>query len=196
MRINYGSSKGNSEIVLSFDDGPHPINTPKLLNLLKKENIKALFFIVGQNIESSSRLDIIKRAFDEGHIIGNHTYSHKNLKKLSDEEIKSEILRTEELLGNFLTQPKLLRPPFGAADMRVNKIIHDLGYFSVLWNVDTLDWQNRSIKWVNDAIDQVKLREDSIILMHDIHKTTVDNVSNLIAKIRNQEKQFDFVAYV
>ncbi|MFZ1288521.1 MAG: polysaccharide deacetylase family protein [Melioribacteraceae bacterium] len=196
MKINYGSSKGLGEIVLSFDDGPHPINTPKLLNLLKKENIKALFFIVGQNIESGKNFDIVKRAFDEGHVIGNHTYSHKNLKKLSDVEIKSEILRAEELVGNYLTIPKLIRPPYGAADMRVNKIIHELGYFSVLWNIDTLDWKNRSINWVNDAINQVKLREDSIILMHDIHKTTVDNVSNLIAKIRDQEKQFNFIAYV
>lgn len=151
---------------------------------------------MGQNIESGKNFDIVKRAFDEGHVIGNHTYSHKNLKKLSDMEIKSEILRAEELVGNYLTIPKLIRPPYGAADMRVNKIIHELGYFSVLWNIDTLDWKNRSINWVNDAINQVKLREDSIILMHDIHKTTVDNVSNLIAKIRDQEKQFNFIAYV
>ena len=196
MRINYGKAKGLKEIVLSFDNGPHPKHTPKLLDLLKKENIKALFFVLGQNVESSKNMDIVKRAFDEGHLIGNHTYSHPNLKKLSDKEIQSEILKSEKLLKNFLTEPKLFRPPFGSTNMRVNKIIHELGYTNVLWNVDTLDWKNRSIQWVNDAMVQVNSREDSLVLMHDIHKSTVDNASNLIGNIRDQVHKYDFISYV
>ena len=196
MRINYGKAKGLREIVLSFDDGPHPKNTPKLLNLLKRENIKALFFVLGQKIESSKNMDIVKRAFEEGHIIGNHTYSHPNLKKLSDEKIKSEILKTEELLKDFLTVPKLFRPPYGSTNIRVNKIISELGYTNVFWNVDTLDWKNRSIQWVKDAMHQINSREDSLVLMHDIHKSTVDNVSNLISDIKNQSNKYNFITYV
>ncbi len=166
------------------------------LTFLKRENIKALFFVLGQKIENSKNMDIVKRAFDEGHNIGNHTYSHPNLRKLIDEDIKSEIMRTEELLKDYLTIPKLFRPSYGSSNLRVNKIIHDLGYTNVLWNVDTLDWKNRSIQWVNDALDQVNSREDSLVLMHDIHKSTVDNVSNLIASIQDETGKYNFISYV
>ena len=195
MEINYGSAEGINEVVLTFDDGPHPNLTPQLLDLLKKENIKALFFVLGANVASGKNKDIVKRAFDEGHIIGNHAYSHKNLKKLSEEEIKSEILRTEELIKDFLSAPKLFRPPYGATNSKVNKIIYDLGYMPVFWNVDTLDWKNRSIQWVRDAMNQIEAREDSLVLMHDIHKTTVENVSNLINEIKNKEG-YKIISYV
>lgn len=196
MEINYGSAKGINEIILTFDDGPHPTLTPKLLDLLKNENIKALFFVLGENVAKGKNRDIVKRAFDEGHLIGNHTYSHKNLKKLTEEEIRTEILKTEDLIKDILSSPKLLRPPYGATNSLVNKVIADLGYTSVFWNVDTLDWKNRGIQWVNDALSQVEAREDSIILMHDIHKTTVENVGNLISEIRKKEQEYNIIRYV
>lgn len=196
MEIKYGSAKGKSEIVLTFDDGPHPELTPKLLDLLKQENIKAIFFVLGENVASGNNIEIVKRAFDEGHIIGNHTYSHKNLRNLSEEKVKEEILKTEALIKEFLTIPKLLRPPYGSTNLNVNKIIQDLGYVSVLWNVDTLDWKNRSIKWVQNSIPQIDAREDSIVLMHDIHKSTVNNVAELIKTLRNKKQQFEFISYV
>ena len=196
MAIKYGSAKGKSEIVLTFDDGPHPILTPKLLDILKIENIKAIFFVLGENVAAGKNIDIVKRAYDEGHIIGNHTYSHKNLRTLSESEIRNEIVKTEELIRDFLTVPKLLRPPFGSTNQTVNKIIQELGYTSVLWNVDTLDWQKKSIKWVEDSIEHITLREDSIVLMHDIHKTTVNNVIELVKSIKDKKKQFEFTSYV
>jgi peptidoglycan/xylan/chitin deacetylase (PgdA/CDA1 family) len=196
MEIKYGSAKGKSEIVLTFDDGQHPELTPKLLDLLKQENIKAIFFVLGENVASGNNIEIVKRAFDEGHIIGNHTYSHKNLRNLSEEKVKEEILKTEALIKEFLTILKLLRPPYGSTNLNVNKIIQDLGYVSVLWNVDTLDWKNRSIKWVQNSIPQIDVREDSIVLMHDIHKSTVNNVAELIKTLRNKKRQFEFISYV
>lgn len=196
MAIKYGSAKGKSEIVLTFDDGPHPTLTPKLLDILKIENIKAIFFVLGENVASGKNIDIVKRAYDEGHIIGNHTYSHKNLRSLSESEIRNEIMKTEVLIRDFLTVPKLLRPPYGSTNLTVNKIIQELGYTSVLWNVDTLDWQKKSIKWVEDSIEHITLREDSIVLMHDIHKTTVNNVIELVKSIKDKKKQFEFISYV
>ena len=169
MEIKYGSAKGKSEIVLTFDDGPHPILTPKVLDILKAENIKAIFFVLGENVAAGKNIDIVKRAYDEGHIIGNHTYSHKNLRTLSEIEIRNEILKTEELIRDFLTLPKLL---------------------------DTLDWKNRSIKWVKDSMEQIVVREDSIVLMHDIHKSTVNNIEELVKSIKNKKKQFEFISYV
>lgn len=196
MAIKYGTAKGKSEIVLTFDDGPHPILTSKLLDILKEENIKAIFFVLGENVAAGNNIEIVRRAYEEGHIIGNHTYSHKNLRTLSEKEIQNEILKTEELIKDFLTVPKLLRPPFGSTNLLVNRIIQELGYTNVLWNVDTLDWKNRSIKWVEDTISQVTMREDSIILMHDIHKTTVNNLGELVKSLKNTKKQIEFISYV
>lgn len=196
MAIKYGTAKGKSEIVLTFDDGPHPILTPKLLDILKEQNIKAIFFVLGENAAAGNNIEIVRRAYEEGHIIGNHTYSHKNLRTLSETEIRDEILKTEKLIKDFLTVPKLLRPPFGSTSLLVNRIIQDLGYTNVLWNVDTLDWKNRSIKWVEDTISQVTIREDSIILMHDIHKTTVNNVGELVKSLKDTKKQIEFISYV
>jgi len=196
MEIKYGTAKGKSEIVLTFDDGPHPILTPKVLDILKVENIKAIFFVLGENVASGKNIDIVNRAYDEGHIIGNHTYSHKNLRTLSEIEIRNEILKTEELIKNFLTVPKLLRPPYGSTNLTVNKIIQELGYTSVLWNVDTLDWKNRSIKWVKNSMEQIIIREDSIVLMHDIHKSTVNNITELVKSIKTKKQQYEFISYV
>jgi peptidoglycan/xylan/chitin deacetylase (PgdA/CDA1 family) len=136
---------------------------------------------------------MIKRIRTEGHIIGNHTYSHKNLVRLTDEEIKTEVLKTEELILKYLSFPKLLRPPFGAIDVRVNKILSELGYLPVLWNVDTMDWKIQNDDWVKNAVEL--LGEYNIILMHDVRETTMQNLPLLINEIR-KKKNFEFIKYL
>ena len=186
MEPQYGSQTSSREILLTFDDGPHPIHTPKLLDILKAQGIKAIFFVLGQNLESHKGQEIIQRAVREGHYIGNHTYSHANLTKLNDAQIRDEIEKTQALIGQWAGDEKLLRPPYGAHNELVDRVARDLGYRLVFWNVDTLDW-HKNYKlggWVEHGMEQIRERESSMVLAHDIHPTTVDKVEELIAAVR------------
>jgi len=182
----YGTQTGLREIVFTFDDGPHPVYTPKLLDTLMRSGVKAVFFVLGKNLESEQGKAIIKRAFDEGHYIGNHTYSHANLTKLAEPQIREEIEKTQNLIGQCSRGLKILRPPYGAHNDLVDKVARDLGYRLVFWNVDTLDWhpKYKSGGWVEHGMDQIRAREDSIVLAHDIHRTTVEKVEELIGGIK------------
>lgn len=194
MNIIYDSIKGGSELTLTFNDGPHAVLTPQLLELLKQENIKAMFFVLGANAAKNNNIKIIKRAFEEGHIIGSHSYFHRNLKHLSDYEIRSEILFTEKLIKDFMTSPKLFRPPYGATNLKVNQIIWELGYVSVPWNIDSLDWKEKSAAWVENTISQISLREESVVLLHDTYNTTIDNMPELIKAIKHKKMHKELAA--
>ena len=196
MNIKYNSVSGVNEVMLTFNSGPHTTLTPRLLDILKHENIKAMFFVLGLNVAANKNIDIVKRTFDEGHTIGNNTYFHRNLRDLSDFEIISEILNTEEFIKDYLTTPKLLRPPFGATNLRVNKIVQDLGYVIVPWNVDSLDWKNAGNNWVENSVKEIYARKESIVLMHDIYESTINNLSDFIKSIKNKKGQYEFVSYV
>ena len=195
MNIKYNSVTGVTEVMLTFDDGPHSKLTPKLLDLLKQEKIKAMFFVLGINVASNNNIEIVKRAYEEGHIIGNHTYFHRNLRSLTDFEIKSEILNTEEFIKEFMPIPKPFRPPYGATNSKINKIVQELGYVNVLWNVDTLDWKDKSIKWVENSITQIDAREYNVVLMHDTYESTINNVSELIKAVKSNKERCEFISY-
>lgn len=176
---------GNRDVVLTFDDGPNPKTTPKLLDILAENEIKANFFVVGQLLSTSEGKAIVTRAQAGGHVIGNHTFSHPNLRGLSESKIRDELKRTHDLVCECTGACDLFRPPYGASSQTVSRILLELGYTPVLWNVDTLDWKyKKEGKWVDHGMEQIKVREDSLVLMHDIHATTVDNVPQLISRIR------------
>ena len=196
MNIKYNSVTGVTEVMLTFDDGPHSKLTPKLLDLLKQEKIKAMFFVLGINVASNNNIEIVKRAYEEGHIIGNHTYFHRNLRSLTDFEIKSEILNTEEFIKEFMPIPKPFRSPYGATNSRINKIVQDLGYVNVLWNVDTLDWKEKGTNWVENIISQIDDREYNVVLMHDAYESTINNVSELIKAVKSNKERYEFISYV
>ena len=196
MAIVWGTNKEIREVAFTFDDGPNPKTTPKLLDILAENDIKAVFFVVGNMMKTAEARSIVKRAFEEGHHIGNHTYSHKNLKTLSEAKIREEVKRTHDLISEYLQDGlRFFRPPYGATNTTVSRVIREFDYMQVLWSVDTMDWKFKSnAKWVDFGMNQIKSREDSIVLMHDIHATTVNNVSRLIAKI-NQVPKMSFVQY-
>jgi peptidoglycan-N-acetylglucosamine deacetylase len=173
-------------IHLTFDDGPHAVNTPKLLDALKKADILATFFVVGKNLETKEGIDLVRRAAAEGHQIGNHTYSHPHLTELNKDQIREEILKTESLIGGMNNGIKIFRPPYGHRNSLVDRVVKSLGYRMVLWNVDTLDWhtEHRS-RWVERGMEQIAGHRDSIVLAHDVHSTTVENVGKFIASIRS-----------
>jgi len=163
---------------------PHPKQTGRVLKTLDKFGVKATFFVVGENAGKQRRL--VKKAFDAGHRIGNHSFTHPDLTKLGDDEIRSEIARTHDIISDYLGRDWIFRPPYGAHNARVDKVVAALGYRSVLWNVDTLDWSAKyqPDKWVQHRIDQIRARDQSRVLNHDIHETTADNLEMFIERIK------------
>src|SRR5208283_106506 len=173
-------------IHLTFDDGPHPTNTPKVLEELKHAGIQATFFVKGKHLESSLGQEVIQRAAAEGHQIGNHTYSHPRLTELTEPQIRQEILMTEQLIGDEDQGIKILRPPFGAHNLVVDQVAQELGYRLVLWNVDSCDWHPKYVdRWVEHAMKQIMTHEQSVVLAHDSQTTTVTRVAALIAQIQD-----------
>jgi peptidoglycan/xylan/chitin deacetylase (PgdA/CDA1 family) len=177
---------GGREIKLTFDDGPNPDTTLALLDQLRAFAIKATFFVRGQNLTSTRGRKILERIAADGHQVGNHTYSHKDLTRLPSSQVEDEITRTENLIGACDKGIKLLRPPNGTQDASTENIIRKLGYRSVFWNVDSLDWHKKFMqgRWVAHVVEQIKYHEHSVVLAHDIHPTTVAHFPRLVSAIR------------
>lgn len=170
---------------LTFDDGPHLANTPRLLDALEKFDVLATFFVTGMNLETPQAQRLLHRIASEGHQIGNHTYSHPYLTRLGEAQIREEILKTEKLIGDSDRGIKVFRPPFGDHNSLVDQIVRELGYQLVLWNVDTFDWHSEyQGHWVKHAMARIVTHKDSLLLAHDTMTTTVDQVGSLIENIR------------
>jgi peptidoglycan/xylan/chitin deacetylase (PgdA/CDA1 family) len=176
---------GQKQVWLTFDDGPHPSNTGKVLDVLSSHGITACFFLIGKNAKAYPKL--VARIASEGHRVCNHTYSHPQLTKLASARVRDELRRTESLLAPYLRAPKLFRPPYGAHNATVDAVAARLGYRTILWNVDTVDWNKayQPDKWVAHGIAQIRARTSSVVLNHDIHRTTAANLDSFIRKIKN-----------
>ncbi len=177
-------------IALTFDDGPQQKLTPRLLDLLAQHHIHVTFFVVGEN--AAEYPEILQRAVREGHEIGNHTWSHPNLAKMSDENVRSQIKRTEEAITNAVgSRPVLFRPPYGSVTARQKRFIHDeLGYEIILWEVDPLDWKNPGPNVVSSRILK-ETHPGSIVLAHDIHTQTIQAMPETLTEL--EAKGFKFV---
>ena len=160
-------------IALTFDDGPNATLTPKLLDLLAARHLKATFFVVGQN--AADHPDVLKRAVREGHEIGNHSWSHPNLGKMSDEAVRRELQKTDDAITAAIgKRPTLMRPPYGSLTARQKKWIHEeFGYRIIIWDVDPLDWKRPGPSVVTARILK-ETKAGSIILAHDIHPPTLE----------------------
>src|SRR5215210_5230761 len=177
-------------IAITFDDGPRAKNTSKLLDLLAAKHIKGTFFILGECAETNP--EIVKRIAAEGHEIANHTWTHLNFAKSSDEAIRGELQRAEKKIVELTgTKPKLTRPPYGAMSARQRQWVRDeFGYNIVLWDVDPLDWKEPGISVVVKRIAD-ETRAGSIILTHDIHAPTVEAMPEILDTLL--AKGFKFV---
>ena len=160
---------GKKLVAFTFDDGPNFIVTEKLLDEAAKRDAKLTFFMVGNRLEKQA--DLVKRIFDDGHTIGNHSYSHKNLNKLSVDGYLYEIDHTNQLIKNITGQDvTFIRPPYGSYK---KSILENVNMAFILWNVDTLDWKSRNAQKVyEEAIKDIK--DGDIILFHDLYQTSVD----------------------
>lgn len=169
-------------LAMTFDDGPHPSLTPALLDTLKARDIRATFFVIGSM--AARYPDVIRRMADEGHEIGNHTWSHVFLKSHDDEAILDEIDRTAALVETLTGRaPALLRPPYGALTPRQRDMVHEArGLPTVLWSVDPEDWTDPG----SDAITArilASARPGAIVLSHDIRPGTVAAMPDTLDQI-------------
>ncbi|MDA0987349.1 MAG: polysaccharide deacetylase family protein [Bacteroidetes bacterium] len=159
----------NQNIYLTFDDGPHPFTTLKVLEALNKYSIKATFFLIGKNIINQPL--IVKNIIAEGHSIANHSYNHKRSSSFSYSELKSEILLTDQLLNQISSNSlKYFRPPFGFFTWNTKKVASTLNYKVCMWSLlsgDFYGWNKNKI--INNV--KTNIKNGSIIVFHDNHKT-------------------------
>jgi len=159
----------NNKILLTFDDGPNPGTTEKILNTLNKLKITSLHFCVGENLDRYK--DLTNKILIEEHAIGNHTYYHKTLTSLSAKESLQEIESVNSLMRNdYNYNIKYFRPPFGKINFKSKKIMNETGMKCVMWNLLTYDYKN-DIKRVKFSIDKY-LQNNSIIVLHDNNKSS------------------------
>ena len=177
----------NKTIALTFDDGPGPY-TEKLLDILDKYDAKATFFLIGSKV--SARANTLRRMQSRGHQLGNHSWSHPELPKLSVDQIAGEIDRTNEAIRQATgVKPSILRPPYGAVNGVVLEQLRLRNMSSILWSVDTRDWADRNSQIVcSRAV--AGARPGAVILMHDIHQTSVNAVPCILSSLKQQGYSF------
>jgi peptidoglycan/xylan/chitin deacetylase (PgdA/CDA1 family) len=160
-------------IAMTFDDGPSGPNTPRLLDLAAKKHIKLTFFLIGECAQHYPEL--VQRELAEGHQVGNHSWTHPDLAKMSDDAVRAELQKTQDVIVNTTGyRPVLMRPPYGALTARQRLwVAHEFGFKIILWDVDPLDWRRPGSDVVAHRII-AGARPGSIILSHDIHSATVD----------------------
>ena len=181
----YYEKKNRKVVALTFDDGPNPTTTNQALDTLSKYGIKATFFVLGKNVSGNE--EILKRMKADGHVIGNHSWSHPVLSKLSLDEAKKQITDTEDALTKVLgSSSKLMRPPYGAITDDIRKSL-DLSF--IMWDVDSLDWKSKNEASILTEI-QREVKNGSIILMHDIHTETVNALPKVIDYLKGQGYEF------
>ncbi len=174
------------KIAITFDDGPHPSYTEQLLDGLKERGVHATFFVTGEH--AGLHPEIIKRMQNEGHLIGNHTYSHIQLTKNNREDFKEELIMTNKVIKEITGEEvQYVRPPYGSWDKSFEK---ELNMFPVLWTVDPLDWSSKNVTGITRKI-VTNTKENDIILMHDYFETSVTAALKAIDEL--QGKGYTFV---
>lgn len=174
------------KIALTFDDGPSAAWTPALLDGLKERGVKATFFLIGENADKNP--EIVKRMAEEGHLIGNHTYHHVELTKVSENEARLELADTSAAIVRLTgKEPEYMRPPFGAWQRKLEQEIQML---PVLWTIDPLDWTTENQdEIVNKVVTEAE--ENDIILLHDCYKSSIEAGLRIVDIL--QEEGFMFV---
>jgi peptidoglycan/xylan/chitin deacetylase (PgdA/CDA1 family) len=172
-------------IALTFDDGPHSVYTEQLLDGLAERNVKATFFLLGENIEG--REDIVKRIQEEGHLIGSHTYYHVDISRLEQEEACLEIERAVEAVTDITGEEvEYIRPPFGNWNRELESSVCMIPVF---WSLDTRDWMTRNADQIVQKV-VTDVEENDIILMHDSYDSTVKAALRVIDLLQAQGYEF------
>lgn len=175
--IKSGPADGN-RIALTFDDGPTPGVTERILDELKQRNLHATFFMIGRCIAAAP--DLARRVLAEGHEVGNHTFTHPNMTTLADEQAEEEIQKTQDIMEEVLKyRAAWFRPPMGALRQNQAGMLVKRGLGIALWNVDPRDWSRPGeVKIVEAVLAETK--PGSIILCHDLYPQTANGVGAIL----------------
>ncbi|CCZ27931.1 polysaccharide deacetylase [Firmicutes bacterium CAG:194] len=172
-------------VALTFDDGPYPNLTRQLLDGLRERGVKASFFVVGENAKAYP--DVIEMMYEDGHLIGNHTYHHVQLTEVGEEKFKEEIRMTNAVLSEITGEtPAFIRPPYGSWNKKYEE---ELNLFPVLWTVDPLDWCCNSSQCVYQRV-VTTVKENDIILLHDCYETSVTAALSIVDSLQAQGYEF------
>lgn len=175
----------NPRIALTFDDGPHPAYTEQLLDGLKERGVHATFFVTGEHAQLHP--DLILRMKEEGHLIGNHTYSHIQLCSGNKKTFREELVRTNEILEGITGEEVLyVRPPYGSWDKALEK---ELNMFPILWTIDPTDWSCLNADTVVRRVVG-KAKENGIILLHDYYETSVEAALQIVDELTEEGYSF------
>ena len=177
-------------VALTFDDGPDLINTPKIIKILRDNDIQGTFFCIGKQIEACK--SILKQAYADGDIIANHSWSHKDFTTINSAGISNEITLTENEINKVIgKRPALIRPPYGAVNDATLNSLTLLNYKSILWSIDTLDWEQHEVaNIVKNVLENV--RPGEIILMHcdGDKQITTQALPQIISKLKEMGYSF------
>lgn len=186
--LHFNKKIRDNLVAITFDDGPHPNFTPRVLELLQKYNARASFFCVGQQVNQYGA--IAKKIVDNGHTIGNHTYTHSNkFGFFGTQKVLSELQKTNTTIKEVTgLEPKLYRPAFGVTNPSINKAIKKLNLTTVGWNIRSLDTTQRSKKVILERITN-KINKGDIILLHDSSEKTVEVLEQLLLFLQQHKMQ-------
>ena len=179
-KITQEIDKTKPMIALTFDDGPSA-HTSRLLDILKENNAKATFFVIGKSIKGKE--NTLKRISAEGHEIGNHSWSHRQFTKINKKQITDQLMMTRAKIFDVTGKDCLVaRPPYGAVNDTAKAVAKEAGIVYITWSVDTLDWKSKNADAVYKKIVG-KVKDGDIVLCHDLHSTTVDAMEKVIPKL-------------
>src|SRR5262249_3985118 len=186
--LTYGPAASRA-LCLTFDDGPHPEYTPRLLDALKQHDIRATFFVIGQ--EAEQHPDLVRRMAAEGHVIGHHSYTHSRPEETTAETLLQEVRRTQELFTRLLGRPSpLFRPPLGKVTVKKLWRLWRAGLQVVLWNLDPKDFACPSADMVRAWFQERVLRGGDLVLLHDTQPHAAVVVPDLAAAAARQGLTF------
>lgn len=184
--LHHNHQVSKNEVSITFDDGPHPEFTPKVLDLLKANNVKGTFFCIGKHIESHPEL--FKRIISEGHTIGNHTFNHENnFGFIKTKNVITELETTNEIIKKVSgLKTNLFRPPFGVTNPRIKRGVNILGLQSIGWSIRSFDTTSKSKKTIVKSIEK-KLKKGDVILLHDTSDKSVEILEQLLVFMKQNK---------
>lgn len=188
----FADQSGGKYIYLTFDNGYEEGYTPQILDVLKKENVPATFFVTGHYVETAPEL--VKRMVDEGHIIGNHSYHHPDFSILTKEAMQKELEDLAEKVGEVSDQKdlKYLRPPRGIFSEQTLEWANELGYIHIFWSLAFKDWETSNQKGWRYAYEEVmeQIHPGAIVLLHTVSKDNAEALAALITDLKEEGYQF------
>lgn len=183
------ASRGRRALALTFDDGPDPVHTPKVLDILKENGVRATFFLIGKHVEKHP--EIVRRMLDEGHEIGNHAYRHVKFASMPLEDQLAEIHQTDQILTQYDGRPwHWFRPPQGRLPLRLLFALIWARHRLAMWSYDSFDYRTKDVDSIHNRFQKSSARSGEVILFHDDNNWTTLALPQLLSQWREDGYEF------